>query len=268
MKMLLHIPLVAILTVFLCGTANSARAQGLAGFGEDMLFVADTNVIGPGGTRMSLCHLTEGFKLFGMPVSFRVTGYALAPDRCQGSQYRALTPEEVVDLQASYRIPGDVPAIPRTPVWAKVWNIALWPLLFMLVGVPVLTRLRRNLRASRNSPQSRVTHEQVTAQLLATVTQVAVADQSPSAAAYGTIAYLLNERTGRTIPERQIAQLIAETKPDMSIVASLGDGLDPIARRELLDAAKLVDVALGKPSEARQTLMQLLRTSLTPPVTP
>ena len=122
-------------------TATPADA-GPARYGQDLHFVADTQIPSPGGGKtIALCHLVDYVQVLFVPVYTFVEGYALSSDGCAGTSYRDLSSEHLLDLQRAGFISPDIPATPQVTLkdllWGHAW-LVIGAVTLLLKGIAKL----------------------------------------------------------------------------------------------------------------------------------
>lgn len=119
---------------------------------QQLSFVAETNIPGPGGDALSLCHYHTVHSVYWVPRWSTSQGYVLSDTGCEGTGYFDM-PGVIEASFANGEMPDGVPATPRfTPM--QIVTGFTWPLgLGFLVLLSAATRLRSNRRYKSQSAE-------------------------------------------------------------------------------------------------------------------
>jgi len=240
-KWLFLLPLALAFTLSLSGPAQAARGAG--SWGDDLVFVARTDVPTATGGTFALCHLVETMAVAFIPVYTTVKSYAMSEEDCTGTSYRPLTPEMFARGQSIGAFPADLPVDPRLSPRDMVVGHA-GPLLLAVAGLFALLAWVIHGRKPRRR-KSRVS-DTLAINALAAMAHVAISDGDVDEREVSHIAGVLARLTGRDYPRDRVRDMIYQVQNHIGDIDALGEGLSDAERRIVMESALHVAVADGQ----------------------
>ena len=224
-------------------TAAATTADAYISYGEDLRFVAETNVPNANGVgKVALCHLVDFASLVSLPVYTSVNSYVLSSDQCTGANYSELSLDNFAVMQTAGLIPADIPAIAKADLQSLIMGNAL----LILGVVAVIFKLlfsalnRGGVSRKAKAPDALAIHS------LVAMSQVAIADGKIDAAEIRHIAQILTRLTGRAYDPEQVTELLNRLNPSASDLEQVGQDLSEKDRQIVLEAALNIAVADGE----------------------
>lgn len=236
--------ILSILTLALGLTlATSPAAHAGAGrWGKDLTFVAETQIPAAGGQSYALCHLVDFMEVLFVPVYTSIEGYALSADRCDGTSYRLLTPEQFAELQQFGMVDTSLPVEPSlSPKDFVVGHAGLF--LAALAGLfKALAWFIHDRKPRRRAKGS----DALAVNALAAMAHVAVCDGNIDNNEVSQIAGILTRLTGRGYDRDRVMQLLQQIQMQGNDINHLGEGLSEAECKIVMEAALNVAVADGQ----------------------
>ncbi len=124
--------------IFIATLASTSTAQAqVAGVGQDLHFVAETNVVGPGNQNMALCHLVENWVMLFIPIVTFSESYAYAQNRCDTDSYIPLDDRRVAYEKSIGNLPMDLSDSPQLSTGIIIKNaiVGLIAAIFALIFI-------------------------------------------------------------------------------------------------------------------------------------
>ena len=243
----------------LAAAAPSAAHAGVPyGYFGEFEFVTSTNIPGENGP-VALCHLTTKYHLGYIGFWRSNGGYALSPTNCEGDSYRALTAEQLMNMQKSGLIDVAVPPEPRM----SVNNLATGFAGTGVIGLLALIRLLSFAKGGRPQRRKKAA-PQCAVNALAAMCHVAKADGHVDESEVTAIGLRITELTGRSFGREQIRAMIdaADIHIDYSEYAQFAEGLSANDRQIVLEGALGVAVADGQIQPAEHNFVTNLASAL------
>ncbi|MCW1949829.1 MAG: TerB family tellurite resistance protein [Octadecabacter sp.] len=223
-------------------TTTASIADARISSGEDLRFVAESNVPGAADGPVSLCHLVGFSDALFIPVYTTVKAYALSPDGCVGDSYRALSADQFLAMQAAGMFPSDLPATPKASIPDLAWGHA-W---LVLGGVGILFGLLGAIGGRIRGPRKAKAPDALAIHSLVAMSQVAIADGRIDDSEVQQISSILTRLTGTSYAPQQVMDLLSRLNPSSSDIDQIGEGLSEKDRQIVLEAALNIAVADGE----------------------
>ena len=129
-----------LLCVLLSSPAYAFTAN--TGMFPDLEFVDQTQIPGPDNTKMSLCYVTNDFRILGFTLTSDITGYALADDRCASEPDRSFSAEQMETAQSLNLVDPTIPTEPKNGIRRTVQNYGIWVALALGLIAVIIRRLK------------------------------------------------------------------------------------------------------------------------------
>ncbi|NBD29884.1 MAG: TerB family tellurite resistance protein [Alphaproteobacteria bacterium] len=240
-KLLVALTLTLAFALGPAGPAEAARGGGI--WGDDLVFVAETEVPTAAGGTFALCHLVDTITVAFIPVYTAVKSYAMSEDGCEGTSYRPLTPEMFERGQSLGAFPADLPVTPRlSPRDLLIGHAG--PVLLALAGLFKLLSWAIHDRKPRRR-KAKVS-DALAINALAAMAHVAISDGDVDDREVTHIAGILTRLTGRGYDRGQVRDMIYQVQNHIGDIDALGEGLSDAERRIVMESALHIAVADGQ----------------------
>lgn len=267
---------IAITVLLVTGIAPPAEAGrrsgdgdgtgfGLYTTGQELLYVAETNMPDGAGGTLSLCHLVDRASFFGvLPIYTTLEGYAVAENGCDATAYNPVSDLSLIAYQNSGAIPREIPSEPSLSVLQIAWGHA-----FLLgFGLILLAKAARGAfgrdgqrrRSAGALPMKNA--DAVAVHSIIAMSNVAQADGHLDPSELHEMARILSRIKGQDFPSDRVAAIVEQTNPTMEEFAQVGQGLHPKDRRVVMQAALTIAVADGRIDPREYDLVANLATQM------
>lgn len=116
--------IILVLSVSLSNAAHAFTPE--TGMFNGLELVDETQIPGPSGEAMSLCHVTRDFRIFGYTISSDITGYALSSDGCVERFDRTFTKAQMETAQSLNLVEVNLPSEARNDLRRNMLNYGVW----------------------------------------------------------------------------------------------------------------------------------------------
>lgn len=239
--------------------ADPAEARGAIPYGhkENLSFVAETQIPGPGGAPLALCHLTKHYHLAFIPAVRQSRGYGLSDAGCATEAgYYEIDAQGIADAKAAGLIHRHIPLTPRLSltevatgfVW--VWVAIAAAIAMILVAMDRRRRLtiRREILAIDNP---------AVFNFIDAMCHAAKADGRTAREEVEYIRDVARDLTGLEYTEQHIIEAISYC-PKLSGAAQFrrfGSGLSTDQRKMILHGALSVVAADGTMTDSEKSFI-------------
>lgn len=125
----------------LFSTPLQAQTGGSGNF-SDLEFVAETQIPGPGNSTMSLCYVTQDFRILGFTLTSDILGYALADDGCATQPDRLFSAEQMETAQSLNLVDASLPSVAKNSLERTVKNYGIWVGLALALIAVIIRRVK------------------------------------------------------------------------------------------------------------------------------
>lgn len=242
-----------LLTFALLPTEAAAKRYTIpsSGFGESLLFIAETEQRDAEGQPLALCYLGEGITLLTARLTFEAKEYVLAPNQCETDSYYALTLHQMIMGKAAGLFPSNIPEIPETPTEIKLRNYGFFGLIALILGVGLISKLVSSMgglqaMTSKRGPRKSRYNDETAVHALAAMCYVATCDGDYDQREIKQISHTLSALTGCVYTPKQIIEMLNYTAQDSDAVSAIGADLSENDRHIVMEAAMRIAFADGK----------------------
>lgn len=177
---------------------------------QDLIFVSDSQIQGPGGNTLALCVLSETTAVLHPSLHLwrKAKAYALSEANCTGTAYYDITPEGIALAKSIGQLPRTVPdhaQLPLSQLAGGWWGSGV---ISLLVLIGAAAKLRRTIGARR---QPKV--DPIPLAILTAMCQAARADGRRAEAGIGQILQAAPAFTGARFTRAQVQGLMQRTAP-------------------------------------------------------
>lgn len=258
------IMLAIIYVLFLAADPAEARGSIPYGSKENMTFVAETQIPGPGGAPMALCHLTKHYHLAFIPAVRQSLGYGLSEAGCATEAgYYEIDAQGIADAKASGLIHRHTPETPRLSL-QEIATGFVWVWIVLAFGThATLKALGRRRQLSIRREILGIDNDAV----FTFVDAMCHAAKSDGRTAPEEITYIRDvarDLTGLDYTDRHIAQAIAYCPKlgDTKEFKRFGADMNRDQKLMILHGALTVVAADGEMSRSESTFIGNLASSM------
>lgn len=195
--------------VFLAGLvwiglmAPAQAFVGESGYFDGLVHVDETRIPGPADAPLSLCHTTYDFRVLGVTLTRRVTGFALSSDGCAAVVERLITAEQVTTAQSLGLIDSDIATLDDNDLRRNLLTYGLW----VAVGLALIAVVIRRVKSLLGGDPSAPMRKKAAGRVLSAMCHVGKCDGIVASAEVALIGDMIQRLTGRSYPASEIMRL-------------------------------------------------------------
>lgn len=236
-----------LLSLFLSSPAN-AFVPG-SGMFTDIEFVAETQIPGPGGDKMSLCYFTKDFRILGYTLSSDIFGYALSSDKCVATADRPFTKEQIETAQSLNLVDPSIPSEARNSLERNIRNYGIWAALALGLIAVIIRRIKSIMGLDLRGPM----RKKAANRILTAMCYVGKCDGIVAAAEISLIGKTARRLTRRNVQAAEVIRITDHIDIDLSDqdFIDFGKGLRDSEKDVMMRGAFFIALSSGRilPSE-------------------
>lgn len=238
MKMLVYAMLLVI------GSVHPVQAlTGETGLTEELEFVAETNIPGPGEENLTLCYVTRSFRALGYALTSDIQRYALSSDGCL-TEDRPFTSDQMVTAQSLDLIAPDIPAVAQNSLERNLKSYGLLAAIALALIAVILRRVKSLLGFDPKGPM----RKKATLRIVSVMCHAAQCDGLVGSQELALISQATKQLTRRPYPTAEIIRIAdnVDLNLDTSDYIAFGNGLRDSEKDAMMRAAFIVTMASGR----------------------
>lgn len=217
---------------------------GASGYVAGLDFVAETRIPGPAETPLSLCHVTDDFKVLGVTLSRRITGYGLSSDGCVAVLDRLVTAEQMATAQSLGLLSADIPRLDDPDLQRSLVRYGLWAAIGLALVAVIIRRVKSLLGFDPSAPM----RKKAAARVLSAMCHVGKCDGIVASAEVALIGDTVRRLTGRSFPASEIMRIAdhADLNLQPADYIAFGKGLRDHEKDVMMRGVLSVAIASGR----------------------
>jgi len=221
---------------------------------DGLEFVANTTVSGPGGSALSLCHVTRDIRILGVPINSNVVGYALATDACTKEADRPFNRVQMETAQSLGLIDKSLPAVPTNSLEKTLRNAAVW----VAISLGLVAVIIRRSKSLAGQDVRRPLRKKASDRILLVMCYVAKCDGIVESHDIALIAKTARRLTRRTVKPAEIISIADHINVNLSVqdFVLLGRGLRDSEKDIMMRAAFYIALASGRIKTAEHEFLK------------
>lgn len=235
--------LVIALLLVACFSVPAHALTGKTGLTTDLEFLAETKIPGANQENMSLCYVTQSFRILGYALTSDVQRYALSDDNCLTAD-RPFSTDQMVTAQSLDLISSEISAVARNGFERNLKTYGL--LLAVVLGLfaVIWRRVKSLLGYDLKAPM----RKKASLQILSVMCHAAKCDGLVGSAELTLISRTARRLTRRSFPTPDIIRLSDHVDLDLDTndYIAFGKGLRDREKDVMMHAALLITMADGR----------------------
>ncbi|MFT7107999.1 MAG: tellurite resistance protein [Yoonia sp.] len=231
-----------LLATFFSNPAQAFEAK--TGQFDGLEFVADTTISGPGGSTLSLCHITRDVRILGIPINSNVVGYALATDACTKQADRPFNKLQMETAQSLGLVNQNLPSMPTNSLENTLRNAAIW----VAISLGLVAVIIRRIKSLAGRDVRRALRKKASDRILLVMCYVAKCDGIVESHDITLISKTARRLTRRTVKPTEIISIADHINVNLSVrdFVLLGRGLRDSEKDIMMRAAFYIALANGR----------------------
>ncbi|WP_110570929.1 TerB family tellurite resistance protein [Yoonia vestfoldensis] len=225
-------------------TAPAQAFIGDSGYFDGLEYVAETRIPGPAETPLSLCHTTYDFRVLGVTLSRRITGYALSSDGCTTVPDRLFTAEQMATAQSLGLVADDIPPLDANDLQRSLRNYGLWAAIGLALVAVMIRRVKSLLGFDPTAPM----RKKAATRILSAMCHVGKCDGIVASAEVALIGDTIQRLTRRSFAASEIMRLVDHI--DMTLqpqdYIAFGKGLRDHEKDVMMRGVLSIAIASGR----------------------
>jgi hypothetical protein len=217
---------------------------GETGYFDGLEFVAATRIPGPADAPLSLCHTTYDFRVLGLTLTQKITGFALSSDGCRLVSDRIFTAEQMATAQSLGLLDRDITAIDDNNMQRNLRNYGLW----IAVGLALIAVMIRRLKSLLGLDPAAPLRKKAATRVLSAMCHVGKCDGVVASAEVALIGDTVQRLTGRTFTAAEIMRTVDHI--DMALTPhdyiAFGTGLRDREKDVMMRGVLSIAIASGR----------------------
>ncbi len=215
-----------------------------SGISQELEFVAETQIPGPNQENMSLCYVTQSFRVLGFALTSDVQSYALAANRCQTTDYRLFSADQMVTAQSLDLIAADIPVVARNTLERNLRTYGL----LIAVGLGLIAVVWRRVKSLLGYDLKGPMRKKAALRIVYAMCHAAKCDGLVGSKELTMITRTAKRLTGRSYPTADIIRIADHIDMDLTTrdYIAFGRGLRDREKDIMMQGALLITIADGR----------------------
>jgi hypothetical protein len=225
-------------------TAPAHAFIGETGYFAGLEFVDETRIPGPAEAPLSLCHTTDDFRVLGVTLSRRVTGFALSSDGCTTVPDRIFTAEQMATAQSLGLVAQDIPPLDQGDWQRTLLSYGFWVAIALALVAVVIRRVSSLLGYDLSAPM----RKKAALRVLSAMCHVGKCDGIVASAEVALIGDMMRRLTGREFTPAEIMRTAdqADLNLQPADYIAFGKGLRDHEKDVMMRGVLSVAIASGR----------------------
>lgn len=215
-----------------------------SGYFDGLAYLSETRIPGPAEAPLALCHTTYDFRVLGVTLTRRITGFALSSDGCTTVADRLITTDQLTTAQSLGLIDSDIATLDDNDLRRNLLTYGLWAAVGLALIAVVIRRVKSLLGLDPTAPM----RKKAAGRVLSAMCHVGKCDGIVASAEVALIGDMIQRLTGRRYAASEIMRLADQI--DLSLqpadYIAFGKGLRDREKDVMMRGVLSVAIASGR----------------------